>query len=89
MYRQCIRKAFARLDNDSLDQICTEIADISKLTNFPNGKAGRIFVCALISKDAYLFMPKFKDEQGAYMEFLLKEKHVLVIKDCFVDTAEE
>ena len=88
MYKQCIREAFAKIDNDSLTSVCSEIASTAKKANFPNGKPDRMFICSIIPQSSYIFTPKFKDSQGVYIEYQLKGKHLCVIKDCFLDTPE-
>ena len=88
MYKQCIQSAFARNTNNSLDLICTEIADIAKRASFPNGNTDRMFVCALVPQDTYVFIPLFKDIQGPYIEYLLKGKHLVVIKDLSIDSPD-
>ena len=39
-------------------------------------------------QDNYEFILNVKEEQGAYIEFLVRGRHLLVIKDCFIDTPE-
>ena len=88
MYKNCIKEAFANGENNSLNKVCTDIANTAKRANFPNGKLNRMFFCALIPLSSYIFTPMFKDEQGIYIEYSLKGNHICVIKDCFLDTAE-
>ena len=47
-----------------------------------------MFVAGIAPEEGFVFNPALKEDQGPYIEYLLREKHYLVIKDCSIDTLE-
>ena len=84
-HKSIIVKAFSSKSNDTLNKVCLEIANNLKKFVYQKEKPNRMFICALITKTAYIFDKRGRELHGDYFEYELLEDYFFVVKCAYLD----